>query len=163
MFYLALELRNKNEIRDWPKDFPKDSYPVGKYWDMLTLPGQNLNYQLKVRTNCRAYKILTHHPDCVVLVLYSHEISKSFIVGDSFLVTDHAWEIYLTTKQFAQRLIMNGCLGYREDDTIMLSSFLRPPAGLDRIYSVLIKPIHTLTLSLAKTKSPLLPLHLPTI
>lgn len=130
MFYLALELRNKNEIRDWPKDFPKDSYPVGKYWDMLTLPGQNLNYQLKVRTNCRAYKILTHHPDCVVLVLYSHEISKSFIVGDSFLVTDHAWEIYLTTKQFAQRLIMNGCLGYREDDTIMLSSFLRPPAGL---------------------------------
>lgn len=40
MFYLALELRNKNEIRDWPKDFPKDSYPVGKHWDMLTLPGK---------------------------------------------------------------------------------------------------------------------------
>lgn len=130
MFYLALELRNKNEIHNWPKDFPKDSYPVGKYWDMLTLPGQNLNYKLKVRTNCRAYKILTHHPDCVALVLYSHEVSKSFLVGNSFLVTDHAWEIYLTTKQFAQRLIMNGCLGYREDDTRMLSSFLRPPSGL---------------------------------
>lgn len=90
--------------------------------DLVTLPGQHLKQHFTIRKNARAVALLEHHPLLdVALVPYStvnrtssHWEHSKYFDGkyDILLNSDHAWMIYLTTRQIAERLINLRCVGY---------------------------------------------------
>ncbi len=129
--YLAMTL---------PKTFDRwgietrDRFFTGSY-DLVTLPGQYLERHFTIRNNTRAVDLLKYNPLLeVALVPYSaidqtpeYRKQSQYFNGNCqiLLNSDHAWMIYLTSRQMAERLIKLRCVGYFEH--FCAAGGLRPP------------------------------------
>ncbi len=99
----------------------RDRFFTGSY-DLVTLPGQYLERHFTIRNNTRAVNLLEYNPLLeVALVPYSaidqtpkYQKQSQYFDGKCqiLLNSDHAWMIYLTSRQMAERLINLRSVGY---------------------------------------------------
>lgn len=132
--YLAMTL--PETLQRWGIS-TQDNFYIGGY-DLVTLSGQHLERQFTIRKNRRAVALLKYNPlHEVALVPYSvadktpdyWEHSEHFDGKYELLLnSDHAWMIYLTSRQLAERLIKLRCVGYLGHRADLPDLFwIRPP------------------------------------
>lgn len=129
--YLAMTL--PKTFKRWGIE-TRDRFFTGSY-DLVTLPGQCLERHFTIRNNTRAVDLLKYNPLLeVALVPYSaidqtpeYRKQSQYFDGNCqiLLNSDHAWMIYLTSRQMAERLIKLRCVGYFEH--FCAAGGLRPP------------------------------------
>ena len=112
----------------------QDNFYIGDY-DLVTLSGQYLERRFTIRKNARAVNLLKYNPLLEVALIPYSAVDKTpdyWKRSEHFngkyeilLNSDHAWMIYLTSRQMAERLIKLRCVGYLDHRAD--SFWIRPP------------------------------------